>query len=305
MITHVEQDRRDFLKSALAGAGACWSLGAAGAQTAAAPSEADRVAIGQTGIRASRLALGTGFRGWERQSDQTRLGPDGFDRLVHRAFERGVNVLDMADLYGSHEFAKRALGDRDRDGLVLLSKIWTTPQPWLTPSGGATAEVDRFRRELGVDYLDICLIHCMTRADWPQQQARVRDELSVLKDRDVVRALGVSCHDHGALKTAAADPWVDVIFARINHRGGRRYQMDGTTEEITETLKTARANGKFVVGMKIFGAGRLVEPEEKQASLDYVWREGVVDAVTIGMTSPEQVDDTTERLVAARRKAAG
>ena len=66
--------------------------------------------------------------------------------------------------------------------------------------------------------------------------------------------------------------------------------------EVAETLKTARRNGKFVVGMKIFGAGELVAQEQRDASLRYVWGNKLVDAMTIGFEKPAQVDDTINHL---------
>ena len=166
----------------------------------------------------------------------------------------------------------------------------------LTPSGGAKEEVGRFCKELGTETLDLCLIHCMTDSKWTDTYERVRDELSELKQKGVVRGVGVSCHDFGALKVAATHPWVDVIFARINNKGGRDYSMDGTAEEVAAVLKQARASGKAVVGMKIFGAGKLVKPEEKDASLQFVWSRGLVDAITIGMLKTSEVDDTVKRI---------
>jgi len=68
---------------------------------------------------------------------------------------------------------------------------------------------------------------------------------------------------------------------------------------VTPVLKQARANGKIVLGMKIFGAGKLVEPEQKDASLKYVLQNELVDAITVGMLSPEQVNDTLERMTKA------
>jgi predicted aldo/keto reductase-like oxidoreductase len=176
-----------------------------------------------------------------------------------------------------------------------LSKIWPRKEYWVSPSGGAKEEVDRFRKELGSEVIDICLIHCMTDAEWPQTFERVRDELSEMKDKGAVRAVGVSCHDFGALKVAAAHPWVDVVLARINNRGTEA-AMDASVEEVTPVLKQARANGKVVLGMKIFGAGKLVTPDEKDASLRYVFQNELVDAITVGMLSPEQIDDTIERM---------
>ncbi len=293
--------RREFIRTAVAGAG---SLLAAGSfpGLSAAPSSvkaSDLVVLGRTGIKASRLAQGTGFNGYARSSEHTRQGLQAFDTLVRHSFDKGINFMDAADLYGSHTFLRDALKGIPREKYVLLSKIWPLQEAWNTPSGGANQEVDRFRKELATDVIDICLIHCMTDSNWPQTFARVRDELSGLKQKGVVRSVGVSCHDLGALKIAASDPWVDVILARINYKGGRAYSMDGTADEVSQVLRSARENGKAVVGMKIFGAGKLVQPEEKDASLKYVLGNGLVDAMTVGMLTPAQVDDTTDRIARA------
>jgi 1-deoxyxylulose-5-phosphate synthase len=94
-----------------------------------------------------------------------------------------------------------------------------------------------------------------------------------------------------------------VIFARVNHKCGKKYVCDGSVEEVSSILKTARSNGKAVVGMKIFGAGMLVKPEEKDASLQYVFNAGLVDAITVGMLKPEEVNDTLERMSRVRKTA--
>lgn len=293
-------DRRQFLKTALAGAGMLATaphLGLAGPGAKGPRSAADRITLGKTGIQCSYLAQGTGFNGSRRSSDHTRMGQEKFTRLLRHSFdEGGVNFLDCADLYGSHGFVRNALQGVARDRYVVLSKIWPRKEDWNTPSGGAQEEIDRFRKELDSDLIDICLIHCMTNDRWKSEYAGVRDGLSALKQKGVVRAVGVSCHDHGALKLAAVDPWVDVIFARINHKGGQAYSCDDTADAVAETLRLARTNGKAVVGMKIFGAGALTDSESKDASLKYVMGNGLVDAMTVGMLTTEQVDDTIRRI---------
>jgi hypothetical protein len=112
------------------------------------------------------------------------------------------------------------------------------------------------------------------------------DELAAAKERKVIRAVGVSCHDYGALKTAAQCPWVDVVLARINPKG---VKMDGTVEEITEVLREMKANGKSVIGMKIFGEGQL--SGERESCVKFAQDLGVLDAMTIGFHEPEQIDD--------------
>ncbi len=293
------QTRRDFIKTSLVGTGLCLtgsSLTAAATGALVAHSAADRVPVGRTGIKASFLAQGTGFNGSSRSSDHTRMGQESFSRLLHHSVDQGVRFLDMADLYGTHPFVKTAIKDLKREEFVLLSKIWPRKEDWVTPSGNSGEEIDRFRRELGVDCIDICLLHCMVNDQWATEYERMRDGLSKLKEKGAVRAVGVSCHDFGALKVASTHPWVDVIFARINHKGGSEYSMDSTTDEVAKVLKTARANGKFVVGMKIFGAGKLVKPEEKDASLKYVLGNQLVDAMTIGMLKTSEIDDSVSRI---------
>lgn len=292
--------RRQFMAGALAGAGVAvagptWLRGADATTAASERRATDIVTLGRTGIKATRLAQGTGFNGSGRSSAHTRLGEKTFDELIRHSLERGIRFIDMADLYGSHPYVRHALQGVSRDRYIVLSKIWPRKDYWVSPSGGAKEEVDRFRKELDSEVIDICLMHCMTDAEWPQTFERVRDELSEMKDKGAVRAVGVSCHDLGALKVAAAHPWVDVVLARINNRG-KEAAMDASVEEVTPVLKQARANGKVVLGMKIFGAGKLVTPDEKDASLKYVFQNNLVDAITVGMLSPEQVDDTIERM---------
>ncbi|MEN6578818.1 MAG: aldo/keto reductase [Phycisphaerales bacterium] len=288
--------RRQLVGAALAGVLAARTRSVSGSQAAGNSSPATRiVTLGRTGIKASRLAQGTGWNGSGRSSAHTRLGEKAFNELIRHGLERGIAFMDSADLYGSHPYLRTALNGVPRDKYILLSKIWPRTEYWNLASGGAQKEVDRFRRELNTDVIDICLIHCMTNGNWPSEHERVRDELSELKAKGAVRAVGVSCHDLGALKAACTHPWTDVVLARINNVG-KEAAMDASVEEVTPILKQARADGKVILGMKIFGAGALKSPEQKDASLQYVWGNGLVDAVTIGMLSPQEIDDTIERM---------
>lgn len=286
--------RRSFA-AALGNAALAAAAAPAARGSAAGSKAAELVTLGRTGVRVTRLAQGTGFNGGGRSSEHTRIGMKAFTSIVRHDIDLGVTFMDTADLYGSHQYLRRALEGVPREKYALLTKIWPRTEYWNAWSGGARAEVDRFRKELNTDYLEIVLLHCMMNDRWTQEYARAMDELSELKQKGVVKAVGVSCHDFGALKVACTSPWVDVILARINHVG-KAAHMDASVEEVVPLLKQAKAAGKGIIGMKIFGAGRITKPEERDASLRFVFGNGLVDAVTIGMLSEAEVDDTVKRI---------
>lgn len=103
--------RRKFLtRSALTVGGAL--LSASCAATASQVKNFDpyeRVAIGKTKLRFSRVLLGTGMRGGNRESNHTRMGKEKFEALIRDSHDRGVNTFDLADLYGTHPYVIPAL----------------------------------------------------------------------------------------------------------------------------------------------------------------------------------------------------
>jgi aryl-alcohol dehydrogenase-like predicted oxidoreductase len=297
-----EIDRRRFL-GATAGAaalGASGVLRAAQSDTPPQPTEGDpptppMIKLGKTGIEMSRLGQGTGVHGGNRQSDQTRMGFAKLVELMQHAYERGIRFFDMADLYGTHVYFREALKTMDRDKLAILTKVWwrydgpedKTSLPERRQMARTTLE--RFRHELATDRLDIVLLHCLMKEGWDKQMGPYMDVLNEEKAKGRIRAVGCSCHDIKAMQTAAESPWVDVMLARINVKGGKEMMMDGSREEVEAVLKTARQNGKAIIGMKIFGEGRLVD--ERDACMKYAQESGLLDAMTIGFHKPEQIDE--------------
>jgi aryl-alcohol dehydrogenase-like predicted oxidoreductase len=262
---------------------------------AAAPDPPPEVPLGNTGIVMSRVGQGTGMHGGNRQSDHTRMGFEKLVRQFHHAYDRGVTFFDLADLYGTHIYCREALRSIPREKVTILTKLWTRYDD-LDPDTEAgvirrvaAATLQRFRHELTTDYLDIVLLHCMNTAEWPAKMAPYMDALAEAKEKKLVRAVGVSCHDLGAMRTAATCPWVDVVLARINQVGGKRVRMDGTVEEVVSVLRDIKANGKAVIGMKILGEGILAD--QKEECIRFAQNLGLLDTMTIGFEAPEQVDE--------------
>ena len=248
-------------------------------------SASDTVTLGNTGIQTSRLAMGTGTVGTGHHSHQTALGVKGLSDLLLNGYDQGLRFFDSADSYGSHPHVAEALKHVSRDKVTVLTKTWARDV------ATARADLDRFRRELGTDYLDICLMHCLTDGDWTDRYQGVMDVLSEAKQKGIIRAHGCSCHSIEALRAAAKSSWVEVDLARINPIGA---YMDSDPATVVGVLKEMKAAGKAVIGMKILGQGDLRHRQDE--AIKYALSLGVLDAFTIGAESKAEQEDLIRRI---------
>lgn len=289
-------DRREFIKNSARGvAGAVALSGGLTSLSFTSPATVvDKVKLGESGLIVPRVAFGTGSRGWKNTGNQHKLGEKKFVELAEYAFSKGIHFFDTADMYGTHEFVGKAFNRVPREKVTLLSKVmvyeqegWYTPEPF-------QKSIDRFRKELNTDYIDILLLHCMVNSEWPDEYKRYMDDFMEAKQKGIIKKVGLSCHDLGALKVAAESDWPDVLLARINNGGAR---MDGAPEEVMPVLKKAKDTGKGVIGMKIFGCGQLCSDEQRESSLNYVMKSKNVHCMTIGFENTDQIDDAVERVM--------
>jgi aryl-alcohol dehydrogenase-like predicted oxidoreductase len=289
-------NRRKFIKSGVIGLAGISVLQSGKANinsTLSLDPFVDKVKLGNSGLTVSRIAMGTGTHGYNKSSDQTRLGMDNFVRLVHHAYERGIRFYDMADGYGSMPYIGEAIKTLPRENITLLTKMWTQ-EDGADNMESVSGNIDRYRKETGADYIDILFMHCMTNGNWSKTRTHYMDGFSKAKQDGIVKAVGVSCHNMDALKEAAVNPWVDVIMARINPFGTN---MDGTPEEIKNILAMAKENGKGIIGMKIFGEGKHIADDEREQSIRFALTEGNVHCITLGLTSTAQMDDAIGRVM--------
>ena len=253
----------------------------------------DRIKLGESGLTVSRIAMGTGTNGYNKASNQTRKGMEHFVKLAHHAYEQGMRFYDMADGYGSMPYVGEAIKPFPRENITLLTKMWTHDDD-SDKKESVSGNIDRYRKELGTDYIDILFMHCMMKGDWNKTRTHYMDGFSKAKQDGIVKAVGVSCHNIDALREAVVNPWVDVIMARINPF---QANMDGTPEEIKAILATAKENGKGVIGMKIFGEGKHIKDDEREQSIRFALTEGNIHCMTLGLESIAQMDDAIERVM--------
>jgi len=286
--------RREFLVRSATAAGAAWLSSqsifkAIADQTLSRKFAAtDTVTLGSTGIKTSRLAMGTGTVGFDHHSHQTALGVKGLSDLLLNGYDHGLRFFDAADSYGSHPHVADALKHVKRDQVSVLTKSWARD------AAGMRADLDRFRRELGTDYLDVCLMHCVTEGDWTDRFRGAMDVLSEAKQKGIIRTHGCSCHSIEALRAAAKSPWVEIDLARINPIGSH---MDADPATVVSVLKEMKSAGKAVVGMKILGQGDLSNRQDE--AIKYALSLGILDAFTIGAESKQQQEDLIRRIAAA------
>src|SRR3954447_21841831 len=150
-------NRHDFLQATAATAALAALPGSAMAapRNALPKSPTDKVTLGKTGIQVSLVGMGTGSHGSGQASNQTRLGVKAFTRVVRHALDRGITLFDVADQYGSHTYLREALKGVPRDKYVIQTKTHATN------FADAKSHLKRYRMELGVDMIDIVLLHCM------------------------------------------------------------------------------------------------------------------------------------------------
>lgn len=283
-------NRRKFISNAAAGVGAaCLAPRAFAGLLDAAPHRVeatDTVVLGHTGIRTSRLAMGTGTIGFAGSSNQTRAG--GLTRLLRTGYDRGLTFFDTADGYGSHPEVAEAVSHLPREKVVIMTKCDSRDPK------AAKADLDRYRRELKTDYIDILLVHCVTEGDWTTRYRGVMDVFSEAKQKGVIRTHGVSCHSIEALRAAAASPWVEVDLVRLNPVGAH---MDADPQTVIGVIKQMRAQGKGIIGMKILGQGAMRQRQDE--AIRFALGTGVLDAFTIGAENDQEQSDLIKRVAAA------
>jgi aryl-alcohol dehydrogenase-like predicted oxidoreductase len=245
----------------------------------------DRVLLGPRKIPISRLALGTGTNGGGSSAQTRKLGYQGVAELMRAGYDQGVTFWDSADQYGSHTYLREALKTVPREKVVILTKTNSKT------AEGVKADLDRYRKELGTDYLDVVLLHAMTRAAWNAELKPCMDVISEAREKGIVRSHGISAHSLPALQAAAKEPWVEIEFARLNPA---RLHMDADPQTIISLLRETRAAGKGVVGMKILGQGGL--RTKSAEALQFALAQDCLDCFTIGAENRAEMEDLLKKI---------
>jgi 1-deoxyxylulose-5-phosphate synthase len=284
--------RRGFLKAGfaagvLAGSGKLPLKAARGTAT-------DWVTLGKSGVKVTRLALGTGSISGQTQRD---LGQDQFTRLVRHAYDRGVRFFETSETYGDmHRMLGIALKGIPRDTYRLMSKV--TTREGVNPLD----KIDELRKLANTDYFDILLMHYQHVASWPADTARWQDGILEAKSRKAVLGHGASVHGLPALRRFPGNQWLEIAMIRMNHTGAKMDAEDyatrglGDVPEVVSHVKQVRAEGMGVISMKLIGEGSFTNREDRRAAMKFAFNTAGVDCVTVGYKSTSEVDEAIDNL---------
>jgi predicted aldo/keto reductase-like oxidoreductase len=290
--------RREFIERSAAMAGGVL-LAPLAARAARKKTAVDLVPLGKTGLKPSRLGIGCGTTSGRVQQE---LGQEGFNKLIRYAYDQGITYIDIARSYRTHSMLGEAIKGLPREKLFILTKMGGNPEKPLD-------DIDAYRKTYSVDYIDCLLVHCTITPNWDDERKRVLDAMQEAKDKQIIRAHGVSCHSLPALQLAAQLDWVDVNLVRINPQGvlvdtpqSRSWNAESNAAHVppvVEQIKRMREKGHGIIGMKIMGEGRFTNPEDREKSIRFAMQPGLLDCVTIGFKSPAEIDEAIKRMNSA------
>jgi aryl-alcohol dehydrogenase-like predicted oxidoreductase len=230
--------------------------------------------LGNTGLEVSRLCFG----GLVIGPLQANLSVDAGAEVVARALEMGVNFIDTAELYGTYEHIREAVR-RSGKKPVIATKSYAYD------TKGARESLEKARRELDTDIIDIFLLHEQESRWTLNGHSEAMEYYLKEKDRGIIKAVGVSTHNVEVVEVAGEMPEIDVIHPIINKSGigiG-----DGTINEMLEAVRKAFHNGKGIYGMKPLGGGNLLNSYKE--CMDFVLEIPFVHSIAVGMQSVEEV----------------
>jgi predicted aldo/keto reductase-like oxidoreductase len=292
-MNRLQINRRQFIRtSTVAVAGAALLPRAFAAATKRTAT--DQVTLGKTGVKLSRLGIGTGSNNGH---EQTAAGKEAFIKMIHHAYDSGITYIDTAERYATFTWIGDAIKGLPREKLFIQSKI-------PTPADDILAAIDTHRKTFNTDYIDSLLVHCQTDEGWTDKWKRAMDGFNEAKEKKWIRAKGVSCHTIGALRTAVASDWVETHLVRINPQGkymdtardvwNRNANID--VDPVMEQIKVMHAKGHGVIGMKIFGNGDFKDPADREKSMRFAMSKPEIDAIVIGLKNPAEIDEAIQKL---------
>jgi ferredoxin len=258
--------------------------------------------LGHSGLTVSRLCYGTLTLG----AAQAGLSDTAGGELLAYAFRKGVTFWDTAEIYETYPHMRAALRQLSHPP-VISTKTYAYDR------ASAAASLDKARRALDLDVIDIFLLHeqesCLTMAGHQEAFAYLLEQ----KNLGRIRAVGLSTHAvepvralaaavrpvvSGSVPDAHTTIWqdldldagpyreADIVHPLLNMAGIGL--LDGSAADMVQACQEAHAAGIGIFGMKMLGGGHLLPHFDAAAS--FALGLACADAYAVGMQSVAEID---------------
>ena len=213
----------------------------------------------KTGDRISEIGIGSSY--------MYEAGKQEAVKALRRAYEGGINYFDLAAGHGdSFEIYGEALHDV-RENIFYQIHFGAD---YTKGDYGWTLELDQIKesikwmlKRLQTDYIDYGFIHCQDEiSDWETfVKNGVYDYMLELKEKGIIRHIGVSSHTPKVINRILDDADVDMLMFSINagYDYGEGEYAYGETDERAEIYKRCQKEGIGISVMKPFSAGQLLD----------------------------------------------
>ena len=192
-----------------------------------------------------------GFGTWQTPNGETAINS------VLEAMKCGYRHIDTAACYGNEESVGKAikLSGINREDLFVTSKLWNTDQGYES----TLKAFDKSIKDLGLDYLDLYLIHWPVvkghKEDWEKSICETWKAFEKLYSEGKIRAIGVSNFKPHHLK---------VIFENCNIKPMVNQIELHPSHNQDETVKFCRNNNILVEAWGPLSTGRIFKVKEMQ-----------------------------------------
>ncbi|MBP7401311.1 MAG: aldo/keto reductase [Clostridia bacterium] len=252
----------------------------------------ERRHLGRSGIEVSRLCYGT-LSFCRAQAD---LSPEQGGDLLLYAMSRGVTFFDTAEIYDTYPHIRHALRHAPTPPVV-------STKTYAYDRAGAAASVEKARREMDLDVIDIFLLHEQETALTLAGHRQAFEYLLECREKGIIRAVGVSTHAVQPVRALTAavggraggdwediDPGpyrhADILHPLLNVAGVGI--LDGTARAMRDAADEAHRAGIGIYGMKMLGGGTLLPRFDEAA--EYALGLDCADAYAVGMQTMDEID---------------
>ena len=234
----------------------------------------ERRMLGRTGLQVTPLGLGGVWLG--RQGDV--VAEDLGIATVLRALELGINLIDTSGGYGGGQ-SERIIGAAlrewyrrggRREDLVLSTKVGTRVWPRDDSGDAVRRSVDASMETMGVDALDILLVHDPDTLVPVLAPGGAWDALRRLKAEEVVRAIGLGARSHAFHRALLATGECDICLTYRDYNLLNQSAASGVIEPAI-TCGAGVLNGMPIIKGLLGGRDPLQVAAELEAAGSRVW----------------------------------